>query len=314
MQQAIYNPFRDFDFSHKNCFLSGLKATHLFRVFPEWLIERYGLEDKALRMLDESVVAYQDLRLPVTEEVLSTLNTFEKGMESAFTSGYESISNIDELMLFQWIGLRVYGIIYHEVSSGLRQQRASGEAFNFSQSLMLKFGSLQLMLQSFIRNVEFEGSSPWSVQVFKVDNPGDEFMYRDEINTLMYSIRLGNLGVVASLQDNGENQHYHRELLTRLNGKTLSLIQFEEVCARFFYSAYLFNRLPEYSVLEAHGTVFIEPMPLHTDTRPMFDAWQNKTYAQVLENFWKPWSLSMFEILKSPEQPLSYIEDQSGTT
>jgi hypothetical protein len=38
--------------------------------------------------------------------------------------------------------------------------------------------------------------------------------------------------------------------------------------------------------------------------------WQNKVYGQVLENFWKPWGLLLFEIIKNPEHPLSFLLDE----
>ena len=41
--------------------------------------------------------------------------------------------------------------------------------------------------------------------------------------------------------------------------------------------------------------------------KPHFDFWQNKIYAKVLENFWKPWGILLFEILKDPENPVSFL-------
>ncbi len=57
--------------------------------------------------------------------------------------------------------------------------------------------------------------------------------------------------------------------------------------------------------------VFIEPMPLiGVNSRPVFDNWQAKTYGQVLENFWKPWGYTLFEIIKDPENPMSFINNE----
>ncbi|MNN65352.1 hypothetical protein D3C81_1808480 [compost metagenome] len=54
-------------------------------------------------------------------------------------------------------------------------------------------------------------------------------------------------------------------------------------------------------------------MPLaDMSMKPIFDHWQNKTYGQVLENFWKPWGLTLFEIIKNPEQPISFLLDDQG--
>jgi hypothetical protein len=65
--------------------------------------------------------------------------------------------------------------------------------------------------------------------------------------------------------------------------------------------------------MPTNEAIYIEVMPLMgMSSKPLFDAWQNKTYAQVLENFWKPWGILLFEILKDPENPLTHLLDESG--
>ena len=93
-----------------------------------------------------------------------------------------------------------------------------------------------------------------------------------------------------------------------MGAHVLHPIQFEEFCGRVFYSAYLFNRLPEYNILPVNDDIFIEAMPLRgMSNKPLFDYWQNKTYGQVLENFWKRWGFLLLEIIKNPERPMSFI-------
>jgi hypothetical protein len=167
------------------------------------------------------------------------------------------------------------------------------------------------MLQSLILPVVFEGASPWSIKVFELTEE-QPFSYRDEINTLVFSLKIKNCGIIACLQDNGESLSYHREILKKIDQNPLHPIQFEELCARFFYSAYLFNRLPEYTILQTPEEIFIEAMPLRISSKPVYDEWQVKTYGQVLENFWKPWGLLLFEIIKNPEKPMSFLLDDQG--
>lgn len=309
MSLPLFRPFDHFDFSDSTCFLTGQKAVDHITVFPEWMIGQFGLSGKPFKMLDERVVSYSDIKVPVSAEALSALGQLESEISEAFALGYEAVNVMDPVKLFQWTAKQVYGIIHNEVRAGLRQQAAIGEPFNFSQGLMHKFGNLHLMLQSLIRPVEFEGVQPWTIRVFPVRNPDDTFIYRDEINTLVFSLRMADFGLIACLQDNGESAHYHRSILEKVKGKALQPEQFEEICARFFYSAYLFNRLPEYSVLSTDEAVYIEAMPLRIASKPVFDTWQVKTYGQVLENFWKPWGYTLFEIIKDPEKPMSFIED-----
>lgn len=312
MLSALYEPFKRMQFDARHCFLSGQELQspeESINVFPLWFIQRFNLEEKAFKLLDESISTYKDIKIPCSAQIYQQfLEPLELEMEQAFTGGYEALKNLPEERLFQWIGKLVYGIIFHEIRQGIRQQHAQGELFNLSQAMAHKFGNLHLMLQSLIRPVVFEERNPWSIELFRVNQEVDFFSYRDEINTLSFSLRAGDFGIIACLQDNGANGQYHRDVVEKLQELALEPIQFEEVCARFFYSAYLFNRLPEYTVMPTEEMVFIEPMPLQgISAKPIFDHWDNKTYGQVLENFWKPWGHTLFEIIKDPENPMSFL-------
>jgi len=312
MSTTLFRPFERFNFSDKVCFLTGHEASRQIQVFPEWMVSQFHLADKALKMLDEHILTYPDIKIPVSEKAFIELDKLETEISTAFNRGYHAVKELDDLRLFQWIAKQVYGMIHQEVRAGMRQQRAAGEALNFSQGLMQKFGNLHLMLQSLVSPIEFEGILPWKILVFPVDNPPAAFIYRDEINTLVFSLTMADFGIIACLQDNGENANYHQEVLNKVGVNELQPIQFEELCARFFYSAYIFNRLPEYSLLSTGEMNYIDAMPLRISSRPVFDAWQAKTYGQVLETFWKPWGYVLFEIIKDPDHPMSFLLDAEG--
>jgi hypothetical protein len=318
MPEQIYYPFTTFNFSNRNCFLTGQKLVsddEKIQVFPQWLMSRYGLEDKAFKLLDESMATYKDLKLPCSADINeSFLEPLETEIAAAFETGYEAIKNLDDLKLFQWAGKLLYGILFNELQSGIKQQHAQGEEFNISQALIHKFSHLHLMLQSINLPITLEGFKPYSIFLFKVDNNPEEFGYRDEINTLTFSLRIKDFGIIICLQDNGANRIYHKEILEKIRSRVLHPIQFEEFCARVFYSAYLFNRLPEYNILTVGDEIFIEAMPLRgISSKPLFDDWIGKTYGQVLENFWKNWGFLLFEIIKNPENPMSFLFNGDGS-
>ena len=317
MQDSLYHPFKTLQFDAKHCFLSGhsLSSTEEeIGVFAPWFLQAFGLADRPFKLLDESMVTYKDLKVPCSSAVYEeAIGPLEAEIQEAFSKGYEGLKEVSEIKLFQWIAKLLYGIIYHEIKQGIRQQKTLGEAFTLSQAMEHKFGNLHIMLQSLIQPIGFEEPTPWSIKVFKLAQEDDFFSYRDELNTLSFSLRAHDFGIIASLQDNGTNAAYHHEILEICNEKRLSPAQFEELCARFFYSAYLFNRLPEYAVLPTPETIFIEAMPLQgMSSKPIFDAWDVKTYGQVLENFWKPWGFTLLEIIKDPEKPMSFLMDEAG--
>jgi hypothetical protein len=317
MPVQIYSPFENFSFSNHNCFLTGEKLQseeERIQVFPQWLMSRYGLENTPFKMLDESMGTYKDLKIPCAAQVNEQwLEPLEAEVAEAFDTGYEAVKQLDGLKLFQWTGKLLYGIIFNEIQAGIKMQHAKGEEFNISQSIIHKFSNLHLMLQTTNLPVQLEDFTPYSLFLFKVDNNPAEFGYRDEINTLTFSLRIKDFGLIICLQDNGANRVYHREVLEKIEGQTLHPIQFEEFSGRVFYSAYLFNRLPEYNILPVGDEVYIEAMALRgMSSKPLFDVWNNKTYGQVLENFWKNWGFLLLEIIKDPENPMSFLFDAEG--
>jgi hypothetical protein len=318
MPAQIYSPFTAFNFSNRNCFLTGealASDEEKIQVFPQWLMSRYGLEDKPFKMLDESMATYKDIKIPCAADVNEAfIKPLETEIAAAFDIGYEAIKQLDDLKLFQWAGKLLYGIIFNEIQTGIKQQHAQGEEFNISESIIHKFSNLHLMLQSLNLPIIFEDFKPYSIFLFKVDNNPEEFGYRDEINTLTFSLRIKDFGLIVCLQDNGANRRYHKEILDKIEGDVLHPIQFEEFCGRVFYSAYLFNRLPEYNVLPVADEIYIEAMALRgMSSKPLFDDWMNKIYGQVLESFWKNWGFLLLEIIKNPEKPMSFLFKPDGS-
>ena len=312
----LYQPFKKLQFDNIFCFLSGESLTdkkQKISVFPQWLIDSYELDKRPLKMLDESVLTYADIFLPCADATKIKLDELENTIQKAFEGGFDEVKKVDETLLFQWVAKTVYGMIFKEIQTAIKQQKHSAEGFNMSQGLIHKFGMLHQMLQSVIQPVIFENFKPFSLFICPITNSEQDFFYRDEINTLTFSLKMKNFGLLMNLQDNGANKIYHDDVCSKVNGKTLHPIQFEELCAKVFYSAYLFNRLPEYHVLEVDRVFYIEPMPLRgMISKPIFDEWQFKTYGQVLENFWKPWGFLLLEIIKNPNEPMSFLFDKSG--
>ncbi|RYD81077.1 MAG: hypothetical protein EOP55_00320 [Sphingobacteriales bacterium] len=313
MNTGLYNPFQSFDFLYKKCFLSGNTFNSpvlQVPLIPEWLLEQAGLTgEEQIQFLDESIRSYNTLVIPVNSEVNEQfLNPLETKIEKAFATGFNAVSALPELDLFNWIGKFLYGFVYIEMHSALRKEMTA-DGLNMSQSLMMKFANLNFMMQNVYTSLEFEDFTPWSITVVKLENIQTPFSFRDEINTLTFSLKMKDFGIIACLQDNGTNKRYHQEIINEIKGKALTAEQFEELTARFYYSAYLFNRLPEYTFMPVEGTTYIEAMPLRRNmTKPLFDVWQHKIYAQVLENFWKPWGYVKFEIIKDPDNPMSFFE------
>ena len=313
LTDGLYDPFCDFVFPADACFLTGKKvdpSKESITVFPAWLMERYGLQEKPFTMLGEHAVKYGELRLPCAQNViLNGIAPLESEIQEAFTQGYAAVKQLDQRRLFQWMARLVYGILYNDLVYAIEQHTARQKTFKLSPYLTKRFQNLHAMLQSLVVPMRFEPVNPWSIAVVKVNYSKDIFNYKDETKNLNFSLAMHDFGIIACLQDNGENLRHHERLVTRIGNTALHAIQFEELWCHFLYSNYLMTSDHDY-----HYTKDGDAIVTHTVTtasRPVsFKPWEDKMFAQVLANYWKPWGLTMGDIYQFPNSPVSYLIDE----
>lgn len=310
----LYDPFEQLSFSDKECFLCGVKTDGLAdktSVFPEWLMETYKLHKLPFKLLDESVTSYGAMQMPCCGSCKELyLDPLEQKISMAFSNGYAGVRALDESDVFLWFSKLLYGIIWIELQAAFTQHEGD-EPLGISPSLLAKFKNLHLLLQSLRVPILFEEFEPWSLILVKLEPAIDYFDYRDEMATMIFSMAMADFGLLICLQDHGQNLNYHASLLKKHENKPLELIQFQELCALFYYSAYLFNPIPEYLVLppvpgQPEFTISAQPLE-GVGFRPLFNAWNNSVYAQVLEAFWKPFNISKAQILADPQSPLTRL-------
>tara|TARA_B110000090_G_C13321313_1_gene423652 strand:+ start:195 stop:1184 length:990 start_codon:yes stop_codon:yes gene_type:complete len=310
----LYKPFQKSDFSPQTCFLTG---QHLdspedqISVFPEWILERYSLRDKTFKVLDESSVQYQHIKVPCAPNVIeNAINPLEEEIEKAFSAGFDAVIKLPEERLFQWMAKLMYGVVYNDMRIEGQKDTAKGNEFKLSEFLQDRFEKLHLILQSLVVPMDFEGPKPWSIRVFKIKYSKDVFNYKDEPTNLNFSLGMNDFGIVACLQDNGAVGIDQQEMTDKFASKVLHPIQFEEFCARFIYSNYLLNHLAECTIRSKEEKVIVESIPLvGTPNRSLFDNWNDDMFAQVLTDYWKPWGLTKDKIIKFPNSPNSFLEN-----
>jgi hypothetical protein len=138
MAIKLYKPFERLNFSKQFCFLSGEKLQSVeeqITVFPLWLMQEYDLQDKPFKLLDESMSTYSDMKIPCSGVIYEqNIEPLENDIKTAFLEGYNSVAQIPELRLFQWIAKIVYGVLFNEIRMGMMQQKAKNEEFAISDS------------------------------------------------------------------------------------------------------------------------------------------------------------------------------------
>jgi len=125
---------------------------------------------------------------------------------------------------------------------------------------------------------------------------------------------MGPVVLICNLLDNGLLQQALQRVWADLKNKPLHPLQVGEFTARVYYAAYLINIIPEYFERRAEPTDnFLTYDTLVDDiTMPVFNPWENSAYAKVLTEMWKKWQITPAEILKNPQEPLSFIYDDNG--
>ena len=316
---TLYDPFGRMQFGSDTCFLCGASTTpaDTVPVFPAWLQQRYQLAGKQLQLLDRSIITYHDLTIPCCpvcrEQYLKPL---EEKIEVAQNQGFAGFKDLAEKNIFLWLSKIFYGILVRELANEsnplVRPEHAVGE----NPKMFTKFQAFYKLLQALRVPIEFDDFTPFSLFMLEVADTDDTvpFEYRDELTTMMFSIKMGRVVLVCCLLDNGLLQQALRRVWEDVKGKPLHPVQVAEFTARVYYAAYLLNIIPEYFERLASPTDnFLTYDTLVDDiTMPVFNPWENTAYAKVLEEMWKPWNITQEQILKNPQEPMSLIYDEAG--
>lgn len=307
MSQMLFNPFKDLIFDPHFCFLSGTLTNDTMTVFPEWLMDHFKFGDERIEMMDKAkTYTYADLRLPCSPVVKKAFETLDVKIQEAYKTGFEGMAALDDVLLFQWTGRMVYGLLYYEMVYERDRLLKKGEDFELSAALRERFGNFHLMLQSVIEPISFIGKKPWSIVVFPLKYSADIFSYRDDAVNLMFSFGVNGFGFIACLQDNGVIMEKQKEILQKIEGHVLHPLQFEELFARFHYSDYIMQYKPEYEVIDQDDKITIEVK----DAKPeLFGFWNEDIFAQLLANYWQVYGITKEHILQPQRPLLSFLEN-----
>ena len=316
MPISLFNPFETLHLDAATCFLTGadlLSADEQIGVFPDWILERFSLREKKMRMMDQVTgIRYDDLKLPASRDVKTAFENLDAEIKKAFDKGYEEVKKIPEERLFLWMARLVYGVVYHDLCLEIERATKKDKEKEFRLSTLLKerFGKFHLMLQSLMVPIEFKGLKPWTIRIVRLKYSKDTFNYKDEPTNLNFSLGMNDFGIVACLQDNGAVGKNQQDIIDKISDKILHPIQFEELCARFLYANYLIKRRAQHIIQQMDEKVVIESVPvIDTPENPLFARWDDNMFAQVLAGYWEPWGLVKSDIITLPDAPISFLEN-----
>lgn len=321
---TLYDPFARMQLVSPNCFLCGTPVDPTrdnVLVFAPWLLERYQLADKEIRLLDQSTTTFRELTIPCCPRCHQQhVSELENRVEAATAQDPAGLRGLDEQTLFLWLGKMFYGIFVNELAREREPLFKPRYPLAENRTLFSRFRSFFQVLQALRVPMEYDDFVPGSLFILDVALGPDEpaFAYEDDLATMVFSVRLGSVVVIGCLLDNDMLRHVMQRVYHDALSRPLHPVQMAEFKARTYYGAYLLNAIPEYfpRPVKPGDEVLVMDTFLDDVTGSVFNAWDNMAYAQTLEELWLPWQISLRTILQDPHEPLSYLydaEDQPRT-
>jgi hypothetical protein len=317
---TLYNPFEGMQFGTKRCFLTGqpVGAADTVPVFASWLQAAYNLAERPIYLLDHSQTTYQALRLPLAPALRPRLEALEAEIAAAVQQGPAALRALPPARLWQWLGKMFYGIFAAELVQ--QQQPLIKPQYPLAENaqLLQRFRAFFQLLQGLRVPTDYADFVPGSVFVLEVDDQYEApaFEYDDDLNTLVFSIKLGRVVLIATLVDIGFIGQAMRQVYADAQ-RPLHPVQVAEFKARTYYAAYLLAAVPDIfprrpGPLDPPDVELVLDALVDDVTATIFNPWDNLAYAHTLTGLWPRWGLTEEVILRNPFQPLSLLYDAAG--
>ena len=209
----LYDPIKNKSLDKNHCFLCGRKLDKnnctREHVFPRWLLNRFNLWNKKLILLNRTPIQYKDINIPCCIKCNNEyLGNIESLIEKASEEGYEKFSKLPKKKIFLWLQKIFYEILYKELSLLFDRKNKKGGRIIDKETLE-RYRTCHLFLQGARIQVKFHKPYPWSIFIVKLqeyDQKELNFDFQDNILFLTIAIRMGDIGIIACLQDNNTQE------------------------------------------------------------------------------------------------------------
>jgi hypothetical protein len=303
-------------FGRSTCFLCGGRLTAENRtdehVFPKWVQHRFSLWDQKLTLLNGTQIPYRSLTIPCCRTCNGKhLSPVENAVKKTTLKGHKAVAALDPVTLFLWLGKIFYGLLYKELFL-VRDRKSGRKTPIVSKDLMKAFSLHQLFLQAARLPFKFQPALPASIFVFKIDTPSDkrfQWDFRDSLHMMTVACRIGEVGLLAALQDGGAQRDSKDVFWKRYQKYRLHPLHFTELSAAFFYSASLVNRVPKFLILESVPVQAVQNPLQGLSSKPIFDNWDQETFARLLS--WMT-GLPLEQVFTPPKGVISWLHDSKG--
>jgi hypothetical protein len=309
-----YDPIRNRSFKKDRCFLCGEKLDKTNyteeHIFPRWLLNRLDLWNKKLVLLNRISRKYKKIKIPCCNKCNNVyLGSVEGLIEKASKIGYKEFVNLPKEKVFLWLQKICYEILYMELSLSFDPKDREGRTI-IDEETLERYRMCHIFLQATRIKVKFHKPYPWSifiVELQKYDQEKLNFDFKDNVLFLTVAIRIGDIGIIACLQDNNTQEQIFGDDFRKIKAFPLHPVQFNELVAQVFYKESLRNRTSKYIIFEGKEHLEINSMPLGgLSSKPIYDDWIQSKYAEWLSIYS---GLNFNEIYKAPDKVMSFLYD-----
>ena len=312
-----YDPFDGMQFGPETCFLSGqpVGPADTIPVFADWLQAHYHLAERPIQLLDQRTVLIRDLHLPASPAVRQRIADLESQVEAAASEGPAALRALGDDKLFLWMGKMFYGIFIIELLNEFEPLIKPKYPLAENAALVRRFQAFFQLLQGLRVPTEYADFVPGSVFVLEADPTEDvtPFEYDDDLNTLVFSIKLDKAVLVACLVDIGLVGQAMRKVYADAQ-RPLHPVQIAEFKARVYYAAHLLHVVPDIYPRHPHpgDTTLVFDALIDDVTGAIFNPWENSAYTQALAEMWQRWNITLADVVAKPAEPLTLLYDENG--
>lgn len=288
----IFKIVDEHSFTSDKCFLCGCILNEENKteehVIPKWLQNKYNLWDQLLTVLNGTDLPYRYLTIPCCRECNNIhLKPFEDKICEAQNNGFDSFIKLDKEIIYLWLSKIFFGVMYKNLFLDVsRKEPTKGKII--PPKYLKHFNTHLLFLQGIRGRHKFIDFFPGSIFIFKTQLPNNierQWDYMDNHYAMLISMRLGEIGVIAVLQDGNTLSDYSNDL-EKHRKIDLHPLQFRELTAKVLYKAILFNRSPKFMAVQNKGIVqsYMNPIAGYTGEK-IFNKWDNFEYTKLLSYY-----------------------------
>lgn len=316
--EPFYLPERDQPFTETKCFLCGknLNADNssVEHVFPKWIQAKFNLWDKRLTLQNGTAIPYRKLTIPCCKSCNSEhLSNLEEEVASKFKEGYEGFKELDEHKLFLWLSKIFYGILFKELLLPANVRDYNGKRMH-TQEQMEQYNIVHMLLQGTRVPMTFSELNPWSIFVFNSQTSGDNdlnFDFRDNLFGLTLGIRIGEISIIAVLQDNGAQAEIFKTDIETLKQLKLHPRQFEEIFSKVTYKQLTLKYVPKFLIEQCGNyNVNIRAMRLGGGSPVIYNEWSNEEFSHILAFHT---GVPQDKLFVEPDGVMTYLYNEDNT-